>query len=180
MKNVFVWGNPLKISLCASLLAFALFVSGCSDSAITEVAHIDDREGQPKIINESVPNHNEPPKELVSKFGDKAERFLERVYGLPWSELSQMDVSELSEINSDLSYEQALEDWEELQGLIKELDSYDGAMRDVMRLNEAFAAGERPEDISFGFYGASEFRKINGCEDACYAEADRKLADLYI
>lgn len=153
-------------------------ISGCSDTSITEVDH-DGNEDQPKVINEFVPAHNEPPKELVDEFGNKAERFMEKIYGLPWHELSQMEVSELPEIDSNLSSGEALEDWKELQGLIQELGRYDGAVRNVIRLNESFAAGMLPEDIEFGFYG-SELRKTNGsCEDQCYAHANRQMANLY-
>ncbi len=168
--------NP-RFCLGTFLLVFALAVSGCSDSAITEIA--DNSEQWIDQTNSPVTVTTNPePQVLVDQFQDKAERLMEKMYGLPWSELSEMEAIELPEIDRD-SYPQdnsINEDLDEVVSLMKELRSYNGVMDDVMTFHEAIIAGEMPNLLRFK--APDRASKINGSEDKCYAEANFKITEL--
>ncbi len=123
-------GMALAAVMCVALM-------GCEDSGISSTDV--DLTDPPLTVTKN------EPEILVNEFLSKAEIFVERVYGFPWSELSKMDVSELPEIEGEKSSEQVEESWKELQVVMKELASYNGTMTNIKDLELCLMQCQIPE-----------------------------------
>ncbi|MDE2645248.1 MAG: hypothetical protein OXI05_05355, partial [Bacteroidota bacterium] len=124
MELLFVWGFQIPVlftCLTASMgMATLIFVTGCNDSAVTEI-EVDNLNEQLERISPSTNSENR----IRNKFEAKGQRFIEKISGIPWTELSQMEPSELFKLPYDIELssvdEQTLEEWEELQELAEKL-----------------------------------------------------------
>ena len=94
-----------------------------------------------------------------------------------------MEPEELFKIPYDIDLssvdEQTLEEWAELQGLAKELAKSDELTKELIRINDAFAAGKQPEDIDFGFHGTNAGEVNGSCEEVCYQQHDLAWGKLH-
>jgi len=154
-----------KTLLSLFFIVFGLIVfAGCNDSAIPEVEFKVPSDTQRELVPTSPNSGNH----IRNEFADRAQKFVEDLSGIPWTELSQMELSGLLKIpyEIDLSSvdEQTLSDWNELQVLAKELAETDELTKEFIRINEAFVAGKQPEEIDFGFCGTTGTMEAHVCE----------------
>ena len=127
---MFVLGNslPAPPPFFAGLLAFALLIVGCSDSAITDIAVSDKERIDPSgITNEVLPGIiNEEPPELVAAYDDLSMDIIERK-----ERTGEVDSSKVLEANR----------------LAVELAKYDGPMAFTLKMIQAKSEGKSDEEL---------------------------------
>jgi len=173
----FFQNTPVPLLFLVFGLIF--FTTGCNDSTIPEAEFTVPDDTQREIVPISSDSENH----IRDEFADKAQKFVETLFEIPWSELSQMELSDLLKISYEIDLssvdEQTLSDWNELQILAKELAKTDELTKDFIRINEAFAAGKQPEEIDFDFYGTTAMEANASCEGICYGYYNSAMGKLH-
>lgn len=149
MKNIFVWGNPLSPPFLTLFFAiFAVLVSGCSETSITEVDHPEDEDTPEVVLNE------EPP-ELVAAYESLVDEIVrDQLDGV-------VDSTKVLQANR----------------MAVQLSKYHGPMRLTFQLIQAKALGKSREElkeIAYKHYGLNRLQKMN---NPCTTTCASKLAE---